>query len=160
MKKYLWVTIISIIVCVACYLCLEDFLFTENNARELVQEQGILLKENFELLINESSSPFVVGADYYHTFTLSISAADAQRAIESKRNSPNFIRNPDSVNSMLYMRSEGRYTGPTITQEYEAGGWYVREYFKPYGEENYAPTFRRISVTPQGNNLKFEDIAE
>lgn len=158
-KYVVWAYVLSIIFSFACIM-LEDFLFTKRAAQELVEEQQITLTDDFDLVENQSSSPFVIGSDYYHTFTLNISQADAQRAIESIKNSPKFIRQRDSVNSMLYMRAEGRYKGPTITQEYEKDGWYVREYFKPDGRENYAPTFRRICISASGNRLKFEDIME
>jgi hypothetical protein len=37
---------------------------------------------------------------------------------------------------------------------------YVREYFQPSGQEGYAPTFRRISIYKNKNELTFEDIDE
>ena len=43
---------------------------------------------------------------------------------------------------------------------HETENSYVREYFEPSGQEGYAPTFRRISISKTKNELTFEDIDE
>lgn len=97
--------------------------------------------------------------DYYHTFTLRISESDKQNAISEIKNADNFQSDNNSVDHLLYL-SDNRYFGPKVTQNYETEYAFVREYFKPSGQKGYAPTFRRISIDKQTNELTFEDIDE
>ena len=60
---------------------------------------------------------------------------------------------------MLYL-SNKRYIGPKVIQNYETKYAFVREYFEPSGQEGYAPTFRRVSISKSKNELTFEDIVE
>ena len=133
----------------------EDQLFTKGNAKELVEEQKILLQDNFELKENKSMSAI---GDYYHTFTLKLSERDIQNAIIKIKSADNF-KADNSIDQMLYL-SDKRYFGPKVTQNYETENAYVREYFQPSGREGYAPTFRRISISKTRNELTFEDIDE
>jgi hypothetical protein len=134
----------------------EDQLFTKGNAKELVEEQQIILGDEFELIENKSMS--AVG-DYYHTFTLKISDRDKQNAISKIISADNFKKDYTSADQMLYL-SEDRYFGPKVTQNYETEKAFVREYFQPSGQKGYAPTFRRISISKSENELIFEDIDE
>jgi hypothetical protein len=98
-----------------------------------------------------TSSP----GDYYHTFTLKISAKDKHRMIESIKSSSNFeISNNELID---LPGSSDRYIGPEQIQNIETQYSFVREYFKPNGA-GYAPTFRRISILKKDNSLVFEDI--
>lgn len=135
----------------------EDQLFTNRNAKELVEEQNIKLNDEFILLNNKSTSAI---GDYYHTFTLEISDRDKKEAIFTIKNSDNFSSNSDTIDTALYMQIDNRYFGDRITQNYETEDAYVREYFEPSGKEGYAPTFRRISISKTNNELTFEDIDE
>lgn len=135
----------------------EDQLFTKNEAKKLVEEQNINLKDRFDLLNNESNSAI---GDYYHTFTIKVSKEDRQRAIATIKTSNIFKTDLLTVNRLLYLQQEDRYTGQKIFQDYETGDSYVREYFQPSGKEGYAPTFRRISISKTENKLTFEDIVE
>ena len=134
----------------------EDQLFTKGNAKELVEEQQILLQDKFELKENKSMSAI---GDYYHTFTLKISERDKQSAIATIKRSDNFKADNTSIDQTLYL-SDNRYFGPKVTQNYETENSYVREYFEPSGRKGYAPTFRRISISKTKNELTFEDIDE
>ncbi|SFI97998.1 hypothetical protein SAMN05421638_1672 [Kaistella treverensis] len=154
--KYLTIIFGVFILSIVPWTAFEDQLFTTNNAKELVEEQQIFLKDKFDLQDNKSM--LAIG-DYYHTFTLKISARDKQNAIFKIKNSDNFKTNNSSVNQMLYL-SDKRYFGPKVTQNYETSNAFVREYFQPSGQEGYAPTFRRISINKDKNELTFEDIDE
>ncbi len=154
--KYLTIIFGVFILSIVLWTAFEDQLFTKNNAKELVEEQQIFLKDKFDLQDNKSMSAI---GDYYHTFTLKISARDKQNAISKIKNSDNFKTNNSSVNQMLYL-SDKRYFGSKVTQNYETSNAFVREYFQPSGQEGYAPTFRRISINKDKNELTFEDIDE
>lgn len=134
----------------------EDQLFSKSNAKELVEEQQILLVDKFELLENKSMSSI---GDYYHTFKLKISARDKQNAIWKIKSAGNFKNDNSAIDQMLYL-SNKRYFGSKLIQNYETKSAFVREYFQPSGQEGYAPTFRRISISKSENELTFEDIDE
>jgi len=134
----------------------EDQLFTKGNAKELVEEQQILLAEKFELKENKSMSAI---GDYYHTFTLEISDLDKQNAILNIKIADNFKGKNSSIESLLYQQQD-RYFGLKVVQNYETENSYIREYFQPSGRKGYAPTFRRISISKEVNELTFEDIDE
>lgn len=154
--KYLAMIFGLLVLTLVLWTVFEDQLFTKDNAKELVEEQQILLVDKFELVKNESSSAI---GDYYHTFTLKISERDKQNAILKIKNSDNFKTENSSIDHMLYL-SNKRYFGPKVIQNYETKNTYVREYFQPSGQEGYAPTFRRISISKTENELTFEDIDE
>ena len=75
------------------------------------------------------------------------------------KSSDNFKADNTSIDQLQYL-SDQRYFGPKVTQNYETENAYVREYFQPSGQEGYAPTFRRISISKTNNELTFEDIDE
>jgi hypothetical protein len=155
--KYLSATFVLLILAAALFLVFQDEFFTKNDAKKLVEEQHIKLNNKFELLKNESSS--AMGADYYHTFTLKISEADREQAIQIIKKSKIFKSDNPSIDENLYL-TQSRYFGPKVYQDYENKGSYVREYFEPSGQQGYAPTFRRISISKTESKLTFEDIAE
>jgi hypothetical protein len=154
--KYLAMIFGLLVVTLIILTVFEDQLFTKDNALELIKEQQILLNDKFELVKNESSSAI---GDYYHTFTLKISERDKQNAILKIKSSDNFKADNSSIDKMLYL-SNKRYFGPKVIQNYETENTYVREYFQPSGQEGYAQTFRRISISKTENELTFEDIDE
>ena len=154
--KYLTLTFGLLVLTLVLWTVFEDQLFTKGNAKELVEEQQILLDDKFELKENKSMSAI---GDYYHTFTLEISERDKQNAILKIKSSDNFKADNTSIDQLLYL-SDQRYFGPKVTQNYETENAYVREYFQPSGQEGYAPTFRRLSISKTNNELTFEDIDE
>ena len=154
--KYLTIIFGLFVLTMVLWTVFEDQLFTKGNAKELVEEQQILLQDNFELKENKSMSAI---GDYYHTFTLEISERDKRNAITKIKSADNFKADNASIDQTLYL-SDNRYFGPKITQNYETENSYVREYFEPSGQKGYAPTFRRISISKTKNELTFEDIDE
>lgn len=155
--KYLTISYGLIVLAIGLFIAFEDQLFTKNNAKELVEEQDFKLKDEFELLNNESMSAI---GDYYHTFTLKISDRDKLDAIAKIKSSDNYKTDNGSIETMLYQQAPDRYFGKKIIQNYETENTYVREYFEPSGRKGYAPTFRRISISKTNNELTFEDIDE
>lgn len=154
--KYLAIIFGVLVLTLVLWTVFEDQLFTKDNAKGLVEEQQILLEDNFELQENKSMSAI---GDYYHTFTLIISERDKQKAILKIKNADNFKTDNSSIDETLYL-SDKRYFGPKVTQNYETEKAYVQEYFQPSGQEGYAPTFRRILISKTKNELTFEDIDE
>lgn len=157
--KFLTVIYGLALLYIAFLFIFEDRLFTNNDAKELIEEQNIQLRDKFVLLDNSSSSGI---GKYYHTFTLEISKSDKEQAIKEIRNAKDFQANGNMVDIHipLYLRltQGGKYFGPKVIQNYETAYSYVREYFQPYEKPNYAPTFRRISISKTENKLTFEDI--
>lgn len=152
--KYLTVIYGVIVLTIGTYVVFEDYFFTKKNAKELIEEQNIILIDDFELLKNESMS--AVG-DYYHTFTLKVSESDKQDAILRIKSADNFKAGNSSTESLLDQEYD-QYFGKKISQNYETESSFVREYFQPSGQKGYAPIFRRISVSKINNELIFEDI--
>ena len=154
--KYLAIIFGLFVLTIILLTAFEDQLFTKDNAKELVEEQQIIMADEFELTENKSASAI---GDYYHTFTLKISDRDKQNAISKIISADNFKKDNSSVDQSLYL-SDDRYFGPKVTQNYETEKAFVREYFQPSGQKGYAPTFRRISISKSDNELTFEDIDE
>lgn len=154
--KYLTIIFGLLVLTMVLWTVFEDQLFTKGNAKELVEEQQILLQDKFELKENKSMSAI---GDYYHTFTLEISERDKQNAIAKIKSADNFKADNTPIDQTLYL-SDNRYFGPKVTQNYETENSYVLEYFEPSGRKGYAPTFRRISISKTKNELTFEDIDE
>lgn len=140
---------------VAVSVVFEDQLFSRTDARKLINLQGIQLKEDFELLKNESMS---APGDYYHTFTLKISEREKERIISQIRSSKQFRNLNDSVQNIFQLTD--RYLGEPVIQNFETDGAFVRRTLRPAGEINYAPLFHVITVCKRKNELRFEDIVE
>ncbi|ESU20195.1 hypothetical protein FEDK69T_30480 [Flavobacterium enshiense DK69] len=131
----------------------EDELFSKNNARELLSKQEISLKDDFEILENESMSGI---GDYYHTFTLKISNLDKNRIISEIKKTTNFTS--DTIATDI-TKSTDYYEGEKVTQNYETKDEFIKELFEPQGED-YAPTWRKIRINKKENILIFEDVDE
>jgi hypothetical protein len=155
--KYLTIVYGLIVLTIVFFTAFEDQFFTKNNAKELVEEQEIELSDDFQLLKNQSMSAI---GEYYHTFTLKISAKDKANAILKIKNSEYFKTSNGSIDSLMFQTKPDRYFGNKIIQNYETEDYFVREYFKPSGRSGYAPTFRRIIISKTKNELTFEDIDE
>ena len=155
--KYLTIAYGLFVLTIGLYIAFEDQLFTKHNAKELVEEQDIKLTDDFELVKNESMSAI---GDYHHTFTLKITERDRQNAITKIKSADNFKTSNGSIETLMYQPAPGRYFGKKVIQNYETENSFVREYFEPSGQEGYAPTLRRISISKKTNELTFEDIDE
>ena len=129
----------------------------DSEAEALVREQGLELLEDHELLSNRSS--YAIG-DYYHEFKLRISERDKRDAILRITSDPSFTTEDLALKELRHQILANRYIGERMVQNYETEVSYVREYFEPSGEQGYAPTFRRVSISKIGNELRFEDIDE
>lgn len=152
--RYLSIAYGLLVLTIGLYIAFEDQLFTKNNAKEFVEEQDFILKDDFEILKNESKSSI---GDYYHTFTLEITKRDKDTIILKIKSSENFKPEQTSIEPMINL-SDPRYFGQKVIQNYETKYSYVREYYKLSGQKGYAPILRRISISKTNNELTFEDI--
>jgi hypothetical protein len=151
--KYLTIIYGVVILTIIVMSVFEDQLFTKQGAKKLIEEQEIELFDDFKLENNKSSSIY---EDYYHTFTLKISEKDRLNAIQLIKNSKNFIEFKELPNNSQFYININRYYGLKSTQNYETKNSYVREFYRPNGE-NYKPTFKRISINKTKNELIFEE---
>ena len=153
--RYLTVGYSALVALLVLLVGFEDRLFTKTEASALIQQHGIELTDEFELLNNKSMSGI---GDYYHTFSLEISEPDKHRVISQIKRSKDFHADSSSRASLL--RGPNRYAGPERVRNYETKDAFVRESFKPSGKPGYAPTFHRISISKARHQLQFEDIDE
>jgi uncharacterized protein (UPF0248 family) len=130
-----------------------DDLFSKNDAVDLLAHHKMVLKENFELVTNESQSGI---GDYYHTFRLKISKKDKADLINRIRNSSNFKTQYEKIEDITTLTD--RYTGKSISQNYETTNEFVNEIFEPLGK-NMSPNHRIIKIEKSDDTLTFEDIA-
>lgn len=129
-----------------------DIFFTKNDAKKLMSEQHIILKDDFE--IEKNYSTWAIG-DYYHRFTLQISKADKQKIITQIVSSKSFKKSGEHIEDFLFeTKGDQRYFGPQKVQFYENEYGYASEIYKPNGD-GYAPTFRIISVSKNDDILTF-----
>ena len=154
--KYLTVCFGLFVLAITLVMMFGDQLFTKHDAQKLLIEQNIVLKDDFAVASNESSS---VGSDYSHTFVLNISEQDRLNISKEMQNSPDFKTHGMLIISDLPSMVD-RYSGPKRIQIYETDNDYVRECFEPSGQQGYAPTFRIISINKNENKLIFQEIDE
>jgi len=154
MGKYLAICVSLFFIIMILMSVFEDELFSKNDARKLLREQNIELKDDFIIVENESMSSI---GDYYHTFTLTISEKDKTRIIGEIMHSKNF--NSSNGTKPYFDDRKDYYNGPKRIKNYETGDQFIRELFEPLGE-GYAPTWRKIEIMKTENKLMFEDIDE
>ena len=131
-----------------------DWTFSKSDAKELLSEQHIILNDEFSLVNNESGG----FRDYYHIFILELSNRDKSRLIEQVKSEANYL---DGINNRFYLPelAKDRYKGDTLYANYETEWHYKKAIFYPNGT-GYAPTYRIISISKEGNELKFEEIID
>ncbi len=134
----------------------EDELFTKSDAEELLAEQNVKLKDNFEIIENKSMSAI---GEYYHTFTLRVSEKDKIGIMREIKRSSNFAVLNEAESTRYSDNTKDYYTGPKRIKNYETETQFVRELFEPKGK-GYAPTYRKIKIDKTEKKLIFEDIDE
>jgi hypothetical protein len=132
----------------------DEIFFTKNDAKDLIEEQSIIMTDEFKLEKYETASIF---DDYYHIFILTISQTDRLKIIQQIKNKDGYKKLGEPTTDFLFYRYPNRFIGHEEKQNYETENDYVREYFKPNGQ-GYAPTFKRISVDKKENKLTFEEF--
>lgn len=152
-------TIIGIIIAIIVGLPIlgfvfEDFLFFRRNARSMLREDGIELKDEFKILGHH-----ITGMnDLYETFELEISVADKQRLIRQLSSSRFFWSG--KMPEMYDLQHEmGLGLTRKVCIDYEQNGVIYRETFQRL-REGYKPDLDIISVSSKGNTLNFQRINE
>jgi len=141
----------TIILSVSIYI--DDYLFFKSDAIELLSEQNIELKYDFEIIENKS----VGTVDYYHRFELLISESDKKRLLNEIKSSKSY---QDSIKSYFHLPStQDRYIGNSITVNYQTHTEFKSEFYEPNGK-GYVPTYRIISIPKLENKLIFEEIVD
>jgi len=132
-----------------------DQLFSESDAQELLLMHQVYLNDQFEIISNKSLSAL---SDFYHTFTLEISANDKSRIISEIKESDNFtiFTKPNTGRNTHYNSYK---TGDTVFWNYENNDEYIREMFIET-RKGYAPIWQFIHIDKDGKLLVFEDIVE
>ena len=128
----------------------EDELFSKADARALLREQQLTLQDDFSIEANKTMS---APGDYYHSFTLRISAADRRRLVAAIAGAPGFEASGESLfDANKIPVSPRRYTGPAVMRNYGTGQGLERELFRPNGE-GIMPTYRVVAVASRRNEI-------
>lgn len=152
--KYLTIIFGLSIMMVITIIVFDEQFFTKNDARNLLDEQGIVLTDDFILENYKSASVF---DDSYRSFILKITDTDRLKIIQQIKNTGSYKKLGEPTTNFLFYRYKNRYIGQEEKQNYETENNYVSEYFKPNGQ-GYAPTFKRISIDKKENKLTFEEF--
>ncbi len=139
-----------------CFLALifNDKLFFKSNATKLLSDQKIELVDEFKIINNESGGL----RDYYHKFELEISDNDKRRLIDKIKSETDFR---EDFENRVYLPelATDKYEGDIIYANYQNEREFKTEMFQPNGK-GYAPTYRIISISKEGNKLTFEEIID
>lgn len=147
---------VSVLILIHSFV-FEDELFFKLDARELIAEHTIELKDKFELNSNE----FIRIKDFYHRFELTISESDKSKITNKITNAENDQHLEDEpidirVDKPRYAESNNNQE---FTANYQTESEYIYEYYKP-NEKGYKPTYHRISILKAENKLIYENISD
>ncbi len=132
-----------------------DYFYTKKEALNLVKEQSLNLKEDFDLI--KYKSAFILD-DYYNTCELKVSYKDKNIITKQIINSNGFKKLGDTTLMNLKIGFERNLKeGTKIIQNYETKDYYVREFYVAK-EPLYAPIYKRISVHKTKDKLYFEEF--
>ncbi|WP_141878135.1 hypothetical protein [Gramella sp. Hel_I_59] len=85
--KIISASLTFLVILVIYYPWINDWMFNSKEAKQLLAFQKIYLKQDFEIIDNESGG----FTDYAHTFKLKISESDKKRIVDSIRNTTNYL---------------------------------------------------------------------
>jgi hypothetical protein len=134
-------------------LAFEDYFFFKSDARKILKEDQIELRENFEIKSNQ-----ITGLnDLYQKFELQISPIDKERIIQQLRLSPYY---KNSISDEYSLQSEvGFGLTKKIYRDYERRNIVYRETYQKL-RTGYKPDYDIISISKTNNTLTFERINE
>lgn len=133
----------------------EDRFFFKSDALERLKEHNIELKDDFELISNESGG----FQDYFHQFRLTISPTDRERLIEQIRTAHNYKEEIQDMFDLRYGKIRHSEIDTVFTANYQDEWYYVYEYYKP-NKQGYKPTWDRISISKTENILTYERVLD
>lgn len=145
-KKNLGIIFLSAFSIIFLSIAFGDKLFTKKKAKDLLNENGISLVDEFKILKNESSSM----DEYYHIFELEISNSDKLRIVNEIKNSNGF---QDSVNEGFDL-SEYMYgiKSSKFIANFKVSDGFMRQTYKTLGERSYVRDIIKIDTI---NNVLF-----
>jgi len=150
--------ILSILATIALFYIAYSIFFDESiskkDVRNYIQEHSLSIREDFEILENESMSGI---GEYYHTFTLKIADSDKQNLISEIQKSNNFRKSNEP--SLMDYENKNYKVGDKIIDNIETENHFIRVVFIE-NEEGFADTYRIIKINKANNRLQFEDIDE
>ncbi|PHR72167.1 MAG: hypothetical protein COA67_04990 [Lutibacter sp.] len=152
--KYLSIILSIFLVLIVLFWVFQDSFFTKDQARSLLAEQDIVLKDDFKILNNNTRLPI---ADYYHRFRLEISDNDKSKIIEKIKKSDGFKRIDEEKKDLIPNTSD--YNSTKIIQNYEDSEMFVIEHFRP-NHEGGASIYKRIELEKSENTLVFIEMQE
>ena len=152
--KYLSIILSIFLVLMVLFWVFQDSFFTKNQARSLLAEHDIILKDDFKILNNKSRSPM---ADYYHRFRLEISDNDKNQIIERIKKADGFKGINEEKKDLLPNTSD--YNTTRIIQNYEDDVMFVTENYRP-NHEGEASVYKRIELEKSENTLVFIEMQE
>ena len=118
---------LSLLIFVSLFI-FEDYLFTKDDAKELLSEHNIELDKSFKITRNKSGG----FKDYSHEFTLEISNADKNKIIKQHTEASNYLESLQSDN-FDFRVDKTRYSeiDTSYTTRYQNSKYYIYEYYKP-----------------------------
>lgn len=131
------------------WFALEDYFFFKSDAKKMLMDNQIELKDNFKINYNRISGL----SDLYQIFELEISPADKDRVINQIKQSPYFNDTLNPSYSLLSDVKDG--IAKKIYLDREINNVVTREsYQKP--KMGYTFDYDIISITKERNTLTFE----
>lgn len=150
--KYLSIGLGLVLVIIITYGIFQDAFFTKNQAKKILAEQDIVLKDDFKVLNNKTRSPL---GDYYHRFRLEISEEDKNRLINEIKLVPYFKSINEEKKDLLSDFLDEKAS--KIKQNYEDEDIFVKEYLRP-NHEGGKSTYLKIEVGKNDDTLVYEEI--
>lgn len=151
LAKYLSLGLSLLLVLIISFGIFQDAFFTKNQAKKLLAEQDIVLKDDFKILNNKKGSPL---SDYYHRFRIEISEKDRNSIEERIKNAVGFI---NLGQEKIDIRSN--YGASKFVQNYEDSTMYVREFYRP-NHEGGKSTYKKIELNKGGKTLVFIEMRD
>ena len=139
----LFLTLVFILLCMSPWI--SDWTFSKNDARKLLAEHSIELKDDFKILKNESGG-FL---DYAHTLKIQISESDKLRIENEIRESKGFIETEDFLKDFP---SANHYTFEKLN--FETENYFNREYYVKEPKEDGTRHFH-FQLSKTKNELQY-----
>ena len=138
-------TILALIVLVPAFLMtFESELYTKSEAEKELNEIGISLENDFEMIENE-----IVGMpEYYQTTDLLISSSDRTKIIEKIKNADNFqiLETGNNLLDTMKRKANGK-----IVWNYGINDSFVRESYEK--EDGYVPISVKVTLKMESDTL-------
>lgn len=125
-------------------------LFSKNDAREILAQQNIFLKDDFTIK-NVNIGTGFHSDDNFNQFKIIISDKDKENLINEIKSSENFTICLNSEKCPEADKSD-RYFGKNSTINYETSDFYIREHFKTFGKGK-APLNVFIRISKKDNTI-------